>query len=239
MQFSRSRPTVTQLLGVVSILALAHCCVPTAHAGTVTRMEFSINNGAWTPLSPGDSTFGSVAFAGLNVTALDNPAKLFGSASTVMNTGTKDVQIQLTIGALGYDAPVGQTGHVTSILSGNFAGSPTVQFQTFFSTGSDNSHALTTLPSAGSTGLQNGILDSVDGSYTTGKASQNIGALASPYSIVQELTLTLHPGDWVQFDSNAQILAAHEPSAVQLFGFGLAGFVGFICFRASPLIKFF
>jgi hypothetical protein len=232
------RAPLMHVFGLALAIVCSQTVAPVARAGTIINMEFSVDGGAsWTKLSPGDSTFGNLQFNDLGATALENPAKLFGSASTVMNTGGADINVRLAFVASGYLAPNSTPLNISSILSGNYGGNPTVHFQTFVDPQTDNTRRLNSRAARAITGPQSATFDPINGSYSTGKSSGTIASLSSPFSILQVATVTLHSGDWIQINSNAQIAATPEPRSSTLLGIGLFGLTAVYCWRFRRPLK--
>lgn len=219
----------TILLAATALLGFT---LPTAANATLILDE-SVNGGLFTTIcSGGPSCTPGVVFtdsAGNQFTILGATSNSPGTPTSasvlqatvdLINTSSATQSIVLRVGDTGYTAP---TGNVT--LLNNISGTVLVG-------GSANVFNSIACADPG-----NGQSNCAGGAFVTPLIAANItlpgsgansdslaiAALGGPFSLTQELDITLAAGSQINFSASADVVPAAEPAGLAVLGVGLVG----------------
>jgi hypothetical protein len=148
-------------------------------------------------------------------------SKLLSNTLSISNNGTGTQSILLVYGAQGFTHPVGLVG-MNSHIGGSVvtdSAANTLAFQSYVDTGNGLGHSG--IPGTFTTGSQ--VVSATTGSFQS-DAHTSIVGLTGPYSISQQITLTLGAGSELNTADNTTLTP--EPSSFVLLAGSFLGIGG-------------
>jgi hypothetical protein len=220
---------------VPTIFAAALAWGGSAHAGLL--VEFSTDGGAtFTTLCSGASGTSCSSTTnvpgGLDYTIIgatsNSPgtptlADLLSASVQITNPETTTQSVELLIGDTGFTHPTAPpTATFSNSLSTTTVTGGAANLISSFACISETNGQNTCPGNFDTAAISNNITGTV--SHDSAGDAINLASLTSPYSMTQEITLTLAPGSNFNFVDSTQIASAvPEPSTLALFGAALLG----------------
>jgi hypothetical protein len=206
-----------------------------AHAGLLA--EYSIDGGVtFTTIcsgASGSTCVGTTTTAnGLVLTDLsagsNSPgtpivADTVSASVTIADSGAVNASIEILVGDTGFTAPTTPPNLtlISSIADTVVLSDPANLLS--FITCIDQADGQNVCPGTNSTAALTPAITNVGATSSTD--STTVTALASPYSMTEELTITLSPGSTITYSSSSLLVPVHapEPASMTLLGSALVG----------------
>jgi len=205
---------------------VTYTTVATAASGTTAIYALPVIFGG-----TGPETFGGITFNTLS-TSSNSPgtaslAKLLGATLDAVNNSGSTATVYIRLGDINFSSP---TTPPSITVNSHIGGSVVV---------GNSLNALTFQSYVNQDNSQNGVTGTTPGPQTpniTGTSSgsfasdafASITSLASPFSITEQLVLTLGDGAGeINFSSNTTLTPVPEPSTLAIAGLGALGMIGY------------
>jgi len=174
------------------------------------------------------NTFGNITFNTLE-TSSNSPgtadlSKVLGATLDAINNTSSAQTIYIKLGDTGFTSPTAPppilvNSHIGGSVVGSNAGNA-LTFQSYVDPNNGQNTTLGTTPGTQTLGVTTGSFS--NDAYAT------IDTLGSPYSITEELVLTLGAsGGELNFSSNTTLTPLPEPSAMAIAGLGALCMIGY------------
>jgi hypothetical protein len=226
---------------LLAATALLGFTVPYAANATLILDE-SVNGGAFTTIcSGGPSCTPGVVFtdaAGMQFTILGATSNSPGTSTSasvlqatvdLINTSGATQSIVLRVGDTGYTAPTGNVNLLNNISGTVLVGGSANVFNSIAC--ADSSNGQSNCSGAFQTPLIAANI-TVPGSGANSD-SLAIAALGGPFSLTQELDITLNAGGQINFSASADVVPAGEPASLAIMGVGLVGLGWIVSWRRT------
>jgi len=237
------RHLISPIAAIVAILAMGMATPARANL----EIQLSTDGVTYTTVATATSgttaatstafTFGNITFNTLD-TSSNSPGtasltKLLGATLDAINNTSSAQTVYIRLGDTGFTAPTAPpTITVNSHIGGSVIGTNGGNLLTFQSYVNQN-NSQNGISGPATAGLQTP-------SVTTGSFSSDafttIASLSSPYSITEQLKLTLGAnGGELNFSSNTTLSSVPEPSTMAIAGLGALGMIGYGLRRRKAL----
>ncbi len=212
---------------------MAAALAPLANA-TLTLSE-SVNGGSFGNVctgnpacSPGlsftDSANVNFFILGASSNAPGTPANadVTQASVRVTNNSAGTQSFVMRVSDIGFTAPAGATTLFNNISGTVITGSPVNLFSSFAC--ADGNNLLNSC--VGASGFQTStIVSAITGSNTSGANSNSlaIALLPAPFSMTEQIMVTLGAGSVITFSVSADVVPAAEPATIGILGMGVLG----------------